>query len=226
MFFSGTTPRRGFLGRVAAVAVATTIPWSRVNATPARLAGPDDWLDGMTGAHRCLFDFPVHKNGFPLIHMLNYITTYEAAYKVGHDQVNAVGTLYSVGPASSIPFAFNDSIWEKYQLGSYVGLTDPKTGAGSTRNMLFRPMSGDPVLFNGAAAAAGIESLQSMGATFLLCNNALMAWVGELSGLGKGTPAQIEEDLRANILPGVHTVPAMVIAIDKAQAAGISYNKQ
>ena len=32
--------------------------------------------------------------------------------------------------------------------------------------------------------------------------------------------------LGANLLPGVVIVPAMVIAIEKAQGAGIAYNRQ
>jgi hypothetical protein len=48
----------------------------------------------------------------------------------------------------------------------------------------------------------------------------------ELAGAGRGTAAEIEEDLKANTLPGVVLVPAMVIAIEQAQVAGISYNKQ
>jgi hypothetical protein len=38
--------------------------------------------------------------------------------------------------------------------------------------------------------------------------------------------AAIDKELRANLLPGVTIVPAMVIAIELAQAAGIRYNKQ
>ena len=73
---------------------------------------------------------------------------------------------------------------------------------------------------------AGIENLQKMGTTFLLCNNALVGWSSMLAHVGRGTAADIESNLRANMLPGVVTVPAMVIAIEKAQAAGISYNRQ
>ena len=36
----------------------------------------------------------------------------------------------------------------------------------------------------------------------------------------------IQKDLGANLLPGVVMVPAMVIAIEKAQGAGIAYNRQ
>jgi hypothetical protein len=41
-----------------------------------------------------------------------------------------------------------------------------------------------------------------------------------------GTQEAIDKELRANVLPGVVTVPAMVIAIEKAQSAGIAYNRQ
>jgi intracellular sulfur oxidation DsrE/DsrF family protein len=77
-----------------------------------------------------------------------------------------------------------------------------------------------------ALPALGIESLQKMGAKFILCNNALGLWGLELEARGKGKAADIDKDLRANVLPGVTIVPAMVIAIEKAQEAGIRYNRQ
>jgi intracellular sulfur oxidation DsrE/DsrF family protein len=72
----------------------------------------------------------------------------------------------------------------------------------------------------------GIENLQKMGTKFIMCNNALGLWVLELEARGKGTAAAIDAELRANLLPGVTIVPAMVIAIEKAQEAGMAYNRQ
>ena len=72
----------------------------------------------------------------------------------------------------------------------------------------------------------GIQSLQKTGTKFIMCNNALALWVLELEARGKGTAADIDADLRGNLLPGVTIVPAMVIAIEKAQEAGMAYNKQ
>jgi hypothetical protein len=63
-------------------------------------------------------------------------------------------------------------------------------------------------------------------AKFLLCANALGGWCLELEARGKGQAADIEKDLRANLIPGVTIVPAMVIAIEQAQAVGIRYNRQ
>lgn len=217
--------RRRFLGGAAAAALATGLPWSGLGATANPSFSPDEWLDKLTGAHRCLFDFPEHGDGFPLIHMYNYINTYKAAYATKPGEVNAVGTFYFAGPTSSFPLGFNDAMWAKYKFGALLNLTDPKTGKPSERNMFNQPMVGDPVLFGGQMAAASIENLQKIGGLFLVCNNALMFWVSQLAAAG-GSAATIEQDLRTNTLPGVVIVPAMVIAIEKAQSRGIAYNKQ
>ena len=223
------TARRGFLtrlaGAAAAVGVGGSLPRS-VAAQPAQSSAIDAWLDKQTGSHRCLFDFPNHAEGLPLLHMFNYLNTYASAYGTKKGEVNATGTLYFVGPTSSIPLAFNDAMWEKYKLGAYVKLDDPKTKAPSTRNMFNSPQAGDPVLFGGAFAAASIANLQQMGATFLLCNNALGLFVGQMAKQSGGTPEAVGAELKANLLPGVVIVPAMVIAIEKAQQKGIAYNKQ
>jgi len=122
-------------------------------------------------------------------------------------------------------------------LGAYLGLKD-SAGKPYTRNVVNQPTTDDlhlvmqsidspmiPALAS-AMPALGIESLQKMGAKFLLCANALGIWCLELEARGKGKMADIDKELRANVLPGVTIVPAMVIAIDKAQEAGIKYNRQ
>ena len=223
-----TTHRRGFIGGMAAAAVGAGLPWNELAATSSPLiqGDHDAWLAKQTGQHKCFFDFPLHGGGTPLLHMYNYIETYRRAYGTTPGQVNAIGSLYFVGPTSSLPLAFNDAMWAKYKVGELLKLTDPKTNRPSERNMFYQPETGDPVLFGGAFKAAGMASLMEMGSTFLMCNNAFMMWVSQLAGAGMGSAADIEKELRANMLPGVYTVPAMVIAIEKAQSAGIAYNKQ
>lgn len=46
---------------------------------------------------------------------------------------------------------------------------------------------------------------------------AFQRWTGRLAGQGFGGTAEIAADIEANLLPGVVTVPAMVIAIGAAQ---------
>ena len=142
-----------------------------------------------------------------------------------------------MGSQASISLAFNDAIWAKYKLGAYTGLKDA-AGKPYTRNVFNQPTANDlhllmqaidsPMIpaLAGAMPALGIESLQKMGTKFLLCANALGIWCLELEARGKGKAQDIEKELRANLLPGVTIVPAMVIAIDKAQEAGIKYNRQ
>jgi hypothetical protein len=229
--------RRRFLGGVVGAAAAAGLSMAGQPAAAAQESGADDWIKEVKGSHRCLFDFPQHKNGMPQLHILNYLNTYAAAYKTGAGQVGAVGTFYGVGAQASIPLAFNDAIWAKYGLGAYTGLKDAE-GKPYTRNVFNRPTQKDlhlvmnaidspmiPALAD-AIPALGIESLQKMGAKFILCANALGIWCLELEARGKGKAQDIDKELHANILPGVTIVPAMVIAIEKAQEAGIRYNRQ
>jgi hypothetical protein len=231
---SGSTHRRGFLGRVAAAgAVLTGLPQVLHATSPlsAAQAGAgsefDGWLDKLTGKHRSLFDAPLHGDGLPQIHVFNYLATYKSAYGAQPGDVNAVFTCYGApGLPASMPIAWNDAMWEKYRVGELINLVDPATRKPVTRNVFWHPRAGDPVLFGGAVAAAGGANLVGMGTTVLLCNNAFMAWVGWMAGKGLGTAADIEKDIRANLNPGVVTVPAMVIAMERAQGRGVAYNRQ
>jgi hypothetical protein len=237
-----TPHRREFFGRVlGVVAAAGVVGGGRSDAqsrpSSGAAASPDGWIAEVQGTHRCLFDFPQHKNGAPLLHILNYLNTYTEAYKSAPQSVGAVGTFYSIGQQSSIAMAFTDAMWAKYQLGEYLGLKDA-SGKAYTRNVFVRPTTDDagiliqafqtPMIPELAEAVPGIgiENLQKMGTTFLLCNNALGAWCLELQARGKGKADAIQADLTANMVPGVTAVPAMVIAIEQAQAAGIRYNRQ
>ena len=237
MYSEAMTRRRSFLGQMVGAAAAAGVVLGGTRLAAAESGGADSWIEEVKGTHRTLFDFPQHKNGFPLLHILNYLNTYATAYKTQPGQVGAVGTFYSVGAQASIPLAFNDSIWAKYELGAYTGLKDAD-GKPYTRNVFNKPTPNDlhlllkavdlPMIaaLSDAMPAIGIETLQKMGTKFILCNNALGIWTLELEARGKGKAQDIDKDLRANVLPGVTIVPAMVIAIDKAQEAGIKYNRQ
>jgi len=231
------TTRRMFLGTAVAAAAGSAIPAGLKGEATVRQEGPDAWMREVRGEHRCLFDFPAHRNGVPLLHILNYLSTYAAAYGTTAGQVGAVGTFYSIGQQSSIAMGFDDAMWDKYALGEYLSLRDA-AGRPYRRNVFHRPTAGDAHLLFGAIGipaipalgeampALGIESLQGMGTKFLLCRNALDAWTLELEARGKGTQAAIAAELEDHLLPGVTIVPAMVVAIDKAQQAGIAYNRQ
>lgn len=220
--------RRGFLGRLAAAALAAASAPRLASATEAVSLGgpgPDDWLDRLTGAHRLFFDAPLHNAGIPLVHVFNYITTYGRAYGVKPSELNTVISCYGPpGSPATIAMAWNDAMWAKYRISELIGLKDA-SGGHLTRNVFYEPRAGDPVLFNGAFAQAGLKNLIGMGTTVLMCNNAFMGWCNFMASQGRGAAAEIEADIRANLVPGVVTVPAMVIAIEKVQGKGVAYSK-
>src|SRR5678810_1201139 len=179
------TYRRGFLGRLfGSVAAAGFMGFGSAEAqskTPAAPnAEPDGWIKEVKGTNRCLFDFPQHKNGVPLLHIFNYLNTYKEAYKSTPGSVGAVGTFYGLGNQASISLAFNDAMWAKYGLGDYTGMKDT-SGKGYTRNVLNRPTKDDAHILIQAfqtpnipevldvVPAMGIENLQKMGTKFLVC---------------------------------------------------------
>jgi hypothetical protein len=226
MFETSTpTPRRGFLGRLAAVAAAagvSAVPGATYAATDSSAPVEDEWLGKLKGKYRQLFDFPAHADGLPLVHMLNYYETLNKAYNVKDSDINTVGTFYGAPNATTL-FAFNDAMWAKYKMGEVLKFNDHKTNAPATRNV----WRTDPSIMGlMVAAPASIESLQKRGAVFLLCNNALNLWAGMLAQANKTDQAATLADLKANMLPGVVLVPGMVVAIQKAQDAGIAYNRQ
>lgn len=225
--------RRAFLGKMAGVATAASLPvtsMSSASAAAAEMDVRDSWIAEVNGNHKCLFDFPAHKNGAGLVHIYNYISTYQAAYGAETGDIGTVGTFYSVGPNSSISMAFTDAMWAKYRLGEYLGLNDPQTGEPAVRNLFYETKEGDELPRVGPIGPFPVASVSALqrdyGTVFLLCNNAVTAFSMHLNMLGRGETDAIIEDLKNHIHDGVHLVPAMVIAIEKAQAAGITYNKQ
>ena len=195
-----TIHRRSFLGGMFGAAAAAGLAMTGTRAAAAQESGADDWIREVKGTHRCLFDFPQHKNGMPLLHVLNYLNTYSAAYKTGAGQVGAVGTFYSAGSQASIPLAFNDAVWAKYGLGAYTGLKDAD-GKPYTRNVFNRPTPKDlhllmqaidspmiPALAD-AMPGIGIESLQKMGTKFMLVRERARDLVPRAGSQGQGQGA-------------------------------------
>lgn len=222
--FSRPTPRRGFLSRVAATAALGLTSWKPARllaetTDPLPLDGDDRWLDLLKGKYRQLFDMPSPNNGMPLLHIRNYLNAWRDSYNVPDKDVNAIGTFYG----ASTVLAFTDEMWDKYKFGSLIKANDA-AGTPLVRNMFARPKAGDP--FARGMFDASIEALQARGALFLLCNNALAFWSNHLAQ-GAGAKAEdVRAELLAHTLPNVVLVPAMVVAVHKAQRRGVTYMYQ
>jgi len=203
-----------------AAGVAGSIHAGRLEAqetgTPAIVPGAD-WLNGLNGKHRQLFDAPTTNNGIPLVHLLNYYDTYNTAFGVTDKDIDGVLTFYGFTTFHGL----TDAMWAKYDLGEFLGEKDA-TGRPYTAN----PWRTTPVILGSQLPQASIESQQKRGATFIICNNALSILSGMVAQK-RGLDAQaVYADMKGSILPGVTLVPAMVIAIGQAQEAGLAYHRQ
>lgn len=176
------------------------------------------WLKNVTASHRQLFDSPAPAGGIPLVHMLNYYDTYNKAHGVPDADIDAVGTFYGL----TTFYGLNDAMWSKYRLGEFLETMDPATKQPATAN----PWRTAPNVLGMALPQAGIETLQKRGATFILCNNALTVFSGMVAQQRGLDANAVYADMKANILPGVTLVPGMVVAIEQAQKAGVSYHRQ
>ena len=127
------------------------------------------------------------------------------------------------GPSNMLNF--DDAMWEKYKLGEWLQVNDPKTGKPALRNIYRSKTAGtstDPNDKTSSFQDTSIESLQNRGVQFLSCHTATEEQVHALIGhLSLSTPPEeVVRDLQSNTLPGVLIVPAMVAAISLLQSEG------
>jgi len=225
MLTTHTTARRYAIAASLAMIAGATMATERlaarapVTASSAESVEPSNrWLDGLKAKHRQFFDAPAPAGGIPLVHVMNYYDTYNKAFGVKDADIDAVLTFYG----STTFHGLNDAVWAKYALGEFLEIVDPATSKPATAN----PWRNAPVILGMTLPAASVESLQKRGATFILCNNALQIFSGMVAQKRGLDPKVVYEDLKANILPGVELVPAMVIAVEQAQRAGLAYHRQ
>jgi hypothetical protein len=240
------TQRREFIGQLTASAIVlatgacaqptaaatpTTAPTpaptpSRRQATPAAPVHWDDsWFTRLTAKHKAVFDSPGIEDGEALSHATGYITGMRDAVAAGPNDVQTV----IVVRHAAIPMAFNDAMWEKYELGKELKIKD-STNNWVTRNPYFAP--GAPRA--NAPARAGANSnrpqsnftwLAANGHILLACDRATHGYSGVIAGKTKGDSQAVYEELKANLVPGFILQPTGVYAVHRAQEAGCTFIK-
>lgn len=225
MFTFRSTIRQAAIAASLAAAAGAVFVAPRageVHAQPATTSMTSDpgtgWHTGLTAKHSQLFDSPSPAGGIPLVHVMNYYDTYNKAFGVSDSDIDAVLTFYG----ATTFYGLNDAAWAKYRLGEFLETSDPATGRPATSN----PWRAAPVILGMELPSASIEALQGRGATMIICDNALQIFSGLLAKQRGLDPKVVYHDLKASILPDVELVPAMVIAIEQATRAGVSYHRQ
>jgi intracellular sulfur oxidation DsrE/DsrF family protein len=132
--------------------------------------------------------------------------------------LNTVGTFYGTTTFHGL----SDAMWTKYKLAEFLKGIGVDAGTGASAN----PWRTAPNILGMSLAPASIESLQKRGTRFILCNNALSIFAGLVAGSQGLSADAVYADMKANILPDVELVPAMVIAIEQGHRAGLAYHRQ
>lgn len=172
------------------------------------------WLEGLTRArHKLIFDIGAYQNGGGLYYAKNYLNGMRDGW--GAESPDVIALLGISGDA--YPIVFNDMIWEKYKYGESSKTTDSRTGQPAIRNVWWQPRPDESM------AEFGVDVLQKRGAQVLFCNNVFRGVIRRTMAATGRSYADIRSELKANILPGVIVVPAMVAAMAMAQSHGSGY---
>jgi hypothetical protein len=209
--FSYKPSRRAFVTHLAALAGASALlpDVSLAGVAPEPGDEPEAWLKALTGKHRQLF--PAHNKWTKGIeYSIRYKTAYPTEYGVNPNEVNAVLAAHGKTGATT----YVDAAWEKYGFGKMFDVKDPKTKDTATRNVYYAGDDDNP----------GIREALAAGVVVLSCRTALRGIASELADQKKfGSKEEIERDLTASLIPGVVLVPAMIIAVGRAQEQHCTY---
>ncbi|MGH9467937.1 MAG: twin-arginine translocation signal domain-containing protein [Terriglobales bacterium] len=121
---------------------------------------------------------------------------------------------------------FNDYAWQKYKLGAYAKIKDPKTGQPAERNIYYpsktnlQYTSSDVESPDSLYADTSIQALQHRGLRLLGCHNASYFLAARLAKRDHLPQKEIFTDLLAHTLPGVLIVAAAVAAVALLQSEG------
>jgi intracellular sulfur oxidation DsrE/DsrF family protein len=215
--------RRGFLGRIAtgaaALGIATfTAPLQKLNATPeiTNVDDPDEWFKKLKGRHRMVFDVTKPHEMMPFVWPRVFMMTNEMT---GSKDNGVVVVLRHDG----IPFAFEDRIWQKYNFGQVFKVDDPMTSKPSMRNAFWKPKAGDYKVPGIGNVSIGINELQESGVMFCVCNVAMTVYSAVIADQMKMNAADVMNDWKSGLLPGVQIVPSGVWAVGRAQEHDCKY---
>jgi hypothetical protein len=156
----------------------------------------------------------------------NSLTGLQFGSGVSADQIQIVCALN--GPANMLNYT--DYVWQKYRIGEWVKVDDPKTRQPAVRNIFYPSTAGTPMHYtsedpsseDSAYQDSSIQGLQAHGVRFLSCHSsteeAARSLIKQFSLTAQ--PEEIVKDIHAHALPGVIVVPALSAALALLQGDG------
>lgn len=212
-FISSPTPRRDFLGRIAAAAavagLGASIPSQLSAEVPGSSADPalDAWFAKITGTHKIVFDAPEANAGMSAIWPRVYLLTMNATYP-------APATAVVILRHEALPLAMGDALWSKYSLGEMFNVKD---GDAPAKRNPYATITNLPL------PGLGVSELIKSGVLVGACDVALTVYSSGAAAKMGLEPAAVKKEWVAGLLPGVQVVPSGVMAVARAQELGCQY---
>jgi intracellular sulfur oxidation DsrE/DsrF family protein len=218
--------RRNFIGAIAAGAAAgitsmaaPITSFANENfETNGTFDDPEEMFKKLTGKHRIVFDSPRPHEVFPFAWPRVFLLTNEAT-GVKDQDVSVVVVLRH----SSIGYAMDDKLWQKYPLGKTFEANDPETKQPATRNPFWKPRPGAFKMPGIGELFIGIDQLQANGVKFCVCSAAINVYSAVIAESMKMKHEDVKKDFMDAILPGIQPVPSGVWALGRAQDHGCGY---
>jgi len=175
-----------------------------------------------------LFDITQIDKGASLAKVKNSLNGLHYGFGVPMSQIKLICGMH--GPANLLNY--DDHIWDKYKIGAWLEINDPRSGQAAVRNpYYFSKLTNDAAHITAATDPnsedsplqdASMQGLQRRGVRFLSCHTALEEQVRQLIehyNLSED-PETIVRDMLAHTVPGVLVVAAMESAIALLQCEG------
>ena len=232
------TPRRGFLGRLAAAGAALAGGGVVARGLGAQAPAPAQapragaawdmsWVDRVKGAHRQVFDAPDLVDATVLHQARVWMSGFAEVYGTKDTDMSAVLVLRH----AAIPMVLNDALWDRAQVGKALAeaedgkvvLRDPATGELARRNPFLNANTKADDRHSMLWPDGGLDTLIARGAIVLACNLALRRAVGLVQRADKVPAEEARKTVLANLVPGVIVMPSGIFAVTRAQEAGCQY---
>lgn len=166
--------RREFIGTVAGAAAAlATSPVLAAGAVPGGSAFVETVADFDLAGFKRIASAPAPNKvvwdltnvGKAFGNVKNALNGYHFGFGFGPGQAHMIMALHGAANTAN----FDDAMWEKYRLGEWLHIEDPKTGKPATRNIWLHSAAGtstDPQDDHSIYQDASIEGLQRRNVTF------------------------------------------------------------
>ena len=181
----------------------------------------DAWLDKSGTRHRLVVDSASAAAAAEAVAVADgFYASNASGYGLGPETLGVVIVLRHL----ATPFGYNDAVWSRY--GSAFAEKLRLSGENAIRAVHGNPLLGaaaptrgsDPGS-HGANREPTLAGLQAKGARFAVCGAATAYLAKILAGTG-GEPANVERELKDNLIPGGVLMASGIVAVNRAQEQG------